>query len=56
MKKVIAAVLAVAGTSVIGWLAACHSFSTMQGPIEDNRVKGLIYYLPKGYIHITGDF
>lgn len=56
MKRIIAATLVVPVLMAIGCLVACHSFSTLQGPIEDNRVKGLIYYLPRGQIRIAGDF
>jgi hypothetical protein len=56
MKRITAVTLVVASLLAIGYLPACHSFSTIEGPIDDNRVKGLIYYLPKGRIRIAGDF
>jgi len=56
MKKITAAPFIVAGLIVTSWFAACHSFSTQQGNIDSNRVTGLIYYLPKGKVRITGDF
>ena len=67
MKKITAATLVVAGLVVTDWLSACHSFSTVRDSTDattkkqqilmgDRRVKGLVYYLPKGKIRITGDF
>jgi hypothetical protein len=55
VNKTIPAVIALAAFVLAG-LAACHSFSTVQGNINSNRMTGLIYYLPKGRIRITGDF
>ena len=67
MKKNRRAVLVGVGFVVTCCLIACHSFSTLRDPtdpkdgigqvsINSNRVSGLVYYLPKGRIRITGDF
>ena len=67
MKKVTAAGLVVAGLTVLGCFVACHSFSTVKEStdastqtseiaLSGNRVNGLMYYLPRGRIRITGDF
>lgn len=67
MKRNWRAVFVVVGFVVTGCLVACHSFSTLRDPtdpkdgigqvsINSNRVSGLVYYLPKGRIRITGDF
>jgi len=65
MKKFIPGTLLVAGLLTAGGFVACHSFSTVRDPtvngvgqvsIDSNRVSGLVYYLPKGRIRITGDF
>ena len=65
MKKFIPGTLLVAGLLTASGFVACHSFSTVRDPtvngvgrvsIDSNRVSGLVYYLPKGRIRITGDF
>jgi len=65
MKKLIPGMLPLSGLLAAGGLVACHSFSTVRDPsvngvgrvsIDSNRVSGLVYYLPKGRIRITGDF
>jgi len=56
MKRITVAALGIAALTGICWLAACHSFSTQRGNIDSSRVTGLIYYLPKGRIRISGDF
>jgi hypothetical protein len=67
MKKLAAATLLVAGLFANCWFVGCHSFSTLRDPpdaangvrqvsVDSNRVNGLVYYLPKGRIRITGDF
>src|ERR1700730_18415114 len=67
MKKIIPGTFFVAVLLMTGWFVGCHSFSTLkdspdsasglpQVSIKSNRVSGLVYYLPKGRIRITGDF
>ena len=67
MKKVTAAGLVAACLTVLGCFVACHSFSTVKEStdastqtreiaLSGNRVNGLMYYLPRGRIRITGDF
>ena len=63
MRMITGAALFFPGLMAIGCLAACHSFSTQEAApgsdqvsIGSSRVNGLIYYLPKGRIRISGDF
>src|ERR1700680_1424175 len=67
MKKMIVVAPAVFGLCATSWFAACHSFShfkdstdfasgVRQVSVDSRRVSGLVYYLPKGRIRITGDF
>ena len=57
MKMKISILIIIAGSALLALLAACSSFSTVSvSDLNDGRVNGLLYYLPRGRISITGDF
>jgi hypothetical protein len=50
----LATLLAFIALLLLGTFLGCSSYSTSSAPIRNNRVYGLMYYLPRGVVRITG--